>query len=173
MSSSPIDPPALLPATPTHAALIASWISSPEEALWTAPQTQPPITANSVASWIASAGRPRVLLARDPNTAAHDRIVAYGEVNPFEFQPQHFWIGHVIVAPHARGRGFGRQIAEGLRHIAFNELAATKLTLVVFSANEPARRAYAAAGFAFEGYETHLLKPYDRREVLVRMVAYS
>ena len=162
--SSSSEPLALRPFRLTDAALVASWSTDPRDALWIAPRTAPPITADSVVDWTAGATFAGVLVgAADP--------VAYGELNLLDAGYAHWWIGHLVVAPSERGRGVGRALIAALLDRAFTASAAKVVTLVVFRENRAAIRAYEAAGMRFDGYETHYFESYQRREVLMRMIA--
>jgi RimJ/RimL family protein N-acetyltransferase len=103
-----------------------------------------------VVGWTRERGAAFLLFERGLKTPG-----AYGEVNPMRSDPQHFWLGHLVVDPSRRGRGIGRQLTRGLIGWACRRLGARRLTLVVFPENEPAIRCYQKCGFRSRGEEFH------------------
>jgi ribosomal protein S18 acetylase RimI-like enzyme len=145
---------------------VASWAADPHDAFLVAPQTPPPITADSVRAWVAASTHPYLLLR---NGAA----VAYGELNLLREQTRRWWLGHLLVDPALRGRRLGRILVQHLLRVAFREHAASAVTLVVFPGNETAIKSYQAAGMTVEGFEFHYFTPYQQRSRMLRMVAYA
>lgn len=156
---------ALRPFEARDAARVASWVVDSREALWVAPRTVGPITAATVRQWHLPGRRPFVLDAqRDDPTSA----VAYGELNLLR-RRRDFWLGHLIVDPEQRGRGFGAALVRTLLDTGFGFYQARKITLVVFPENTRAIRTYQSAGMQIDGYETHQFAAHGREERLVRM----
>lgn len=153
----------LAPFEPRQAALIASWVSSPQDALWVAPHTPPPITASSVLHWQDQGRSGHVLLD------AHGAPVGYGELNVQDASLGHYWLGHILTDPSLRGRGIGRALTRRLLQRGFGLLGARRITLVVFPENAAAIACYRAAGLRDDGWETHDFPPYARRDTLLRM----
>ena len=146
------------------APLIASWCGDGIEALWLAPRTPPPITGEKVLEWKEEGRTPQVM--RDTE---HDLPVGYGELNVLRDRRREYWLGHLLIDPSRRGRGLGATLTRLLVEKAFRELAARRVSLVVFPENHTAISAYKAAGLHFDGYETHHFAAYARRFELLRM----
>jgi L-phenylalanine/L-methionine N-acetyltransferase len=81
-------------------------------------------------------------------------VVGFGELVT---EPEHPRYGHVgdlnMVATRADsvGQGVGRKLAESLIDLAENWLNLRRLSLIVFSDNQPAIRLYESLGFEVEG----------------------
>lgn len=148
---------------PADAPLIAGWARSPSEVEWLAPRTPPPLTATKVIGWHEAGRQPLTLVLPDLTP------VAYGELNTLRRRAREYWLGHLVVDPQLRGLGLGRRLTELLLARAFDWHGARRVTLVVFPENHAAIRAYAAAGFVNDGYETHYFPPYRRQVMLLRM----
>ncbi len=156
----------LLPFQPAWAELVVSWVQDAREAYWLAPLTAPPLTPVEVLRWHKPDHNPFALVVQhnpDP--------IGYGEVNRLEGRNREYWLGHLIVDPRRRGKGYGAQLTRLLLREAFEERGARRVTLVVFPHNEAARACYRAAGMREDGYEWHTFPAYGRRESLVRFAA--
>lgn len=143
---------------------IATWICGAREAYWLAPRATPPITAQKICDW-RQPGRRQIVLAAPDSSA----IAAYGEVNRMSRRSNEYWLGHLIVKPRLRGIGVGRRLCEVLLEHAFEQLGASRVSLVVFPENSAAIAAYRAVGMVEEGYEIHHFPAHNRRERLLRM----
>lgn len=144
------------------AAAVASWARDPRDAFWVAPSSAPPITADTVRTWVRKAATALVL-------RENGRVVAYGELNPLESQKRSWWVGHMLVDPTVRGRGLCRQLTRSLLRHAFEIERAREVLLIVFPQNAGARRAYEACGFRECGHEHDYYAPYDCTVRMVRM----
>lgn len=170
MSAVPVQPDRsevrarLEPFESSAAELVASWIRSPQDAFWLAPRTPPPLGADKVRNWNRPGREP--LLLRDLDA---DRLVAYGELNELNAERGEFWLGHLLVDPDQRGRGFGQRLTALLLDRAFTLRGARRISLVVFQENLGAIAAYRRAGMHDDGFETHYFPPYARRMRLLRM----
>lgn len=153
---------------PEGAARIVGWIASDAEAYMLAPRTAPPITPERVREWLAPGVEAFWLYADGV-----DGPIGYGELNILNERYREYWLGHLIVAPAHRGRGYGRELARLLMERAFLVRGASRVSLVVFPENEAAIASYRAAGFYPDGVEHHDLPPYHCRARLVRMAADS
>lgn len=158
---------------PEQAATIVSWVRTPQELLWLAPSTQPPLTEGDVCDWLRPGGRALVVKTNGVDTT-HETpeaagIIAYGETNPMKLQKNHLWLGHVIIRPDLRGTGLGRRFIEALVDHAFHRQDAQKLSLVVFPGNAAALACYHRVGFKFTGDEYHRLGRDPRRHRLFRL----
>ena len=149
-----------------HAALVADWVRTPQEAQWLAPRTKPPITAQTVLGWQA-AGRQSYELA----AAQSPTPVAYGELNVLRQGRNEFWLGHLLVDPAQRGLGYGVELTRLLLDRAFLQHAARRVVLVVFPENAAAIAAYERAGMRRDGAETHYFPAYQQEVRLLRMEA--
>lgn len=140
----------LRPFEPRFAAVVAGWVRSAPELLWLAPSTAWPLTAEKVAAWTATRGRPYLL-----HPAGEDGPVAYGELNPVVTAPRQMWLGHLLVDNRRRGEGWGRLLTEALVAEAFGRLGAERIILVVFPDNSAAVRCYVRLGFRLRTEEHH------------------
>lgn len=129
---------------------IVGWVRSDDELRWLAPSTDGPLTPEKVCNWLKPNGLAFVA-AEDEDSG----LMAYGELNPMLREPSHFWIGHVIVRPDRRERGIGRGFVQSLVDYAFDALAATRLSLVVFPDNHGAIACYQRVGFSTIAEEFH------------------
>jgi ribosomal protein S18 acetylase RimI-like enzyme len=161
-----------------QAALVASWVLNEREALWLAPRTPPPITADKIRAWGGPENEQLVLATLTDDEAvasggpsAGGETVAYGEVNVLPGEPGEYWLGHLIVAPRWRGCGLGRRLAQFLLQRAFAVHRARRISLIVFPDNHAAIRSYRAAGLRDAGYESHFFPASEQRASLLRMVA--
>jgi RimJ/RimL family protein N-acetyltransferase len=163
----PNAPPCRLRAfEPIWADHIAGWARDPQEAYWLAPKTRPPLTAASLLRWIEPGHAP-YLLWEEGGAAP----VAYGEVNRLLRARRQYWLGHLVVDPERRGRGYGVALVRGLLQEAFEQRGAVRVTLVVFAENVPALACYRRAGMHEDGWEWHNFPLYGKRECLLRFAA--
>ncbi len=155
----------LVPATTADAWLVASWLADPHDAYWAAPRTWPPVTAQRVRTWFRAGHRPYLLTDDQAGQS-----VGYGELNTLRHRQGDYWIGHLVVDPQQRGRGYGLVLTLRLLERAFAHQRARRVLLVVFPENVTAIRCYQRAGMRPDGYELHHFPPYDRCEHLLKMV---
>lgn len=153
---------------PDGASRIAGWVATPEEAYMLAPRTAPPITPARVIEWLVP-GVEAFWLHLD----GVDEPIGYGELNVLNERHREYWLGHLIVAPAYRGRGYGRELTRLLMERAFLIRGASRVSLVVFPDNHAAIASYRAAGLYPDGMEHHDLPPYHCRARLLRMAADS
>lgn len=149
---------------PADAETVVGWISSLDEAYLVAPRTPPPITAISIRAWRGPGHHPFILV--DCHTA---EAIGYGEVNLLNARRREYWLGHLIIAPAQRGRGYGVALTRRLLEFAFVRCNASAASLVVFQDNERAIRSYRAAGMVDDGYEQHHFPAYGKQESLLRL----
>lgn len=148
----------------SHARIVASWVRDEEEATRLAPRSAPPFSEDTIRNW-AGPGRMQTVLFPE----GWRSIVAYGELNTMETAPGEYWLGHMIVDPQERGRGFGKRLARLLLEHAFSRLSARRVSLVVFYENLAAIAAYRAAGLFPDGTESHEFPRLGRTVRLLRM----
>jgi ribosomal protein S18 acetylase RimI-like enzyme len=147
-----------------YAPVVARWVTSDVELRWLAPSSIPPLTAAKVARWQEPDGCGFLLFggcALEP--------LGYGELKPMPNEPNHYWLGHVVVDPQVRGKGIGRQLVRKLTMHAFQELRVERLSLVVFPDNLVAIRCYRRAGFQRIGEEYHCFGESKTEHKLVRL----
>lgn len=148
---------------PRFAETIAAWPLSKDELRWLAPSTPPPLTAEKVRTWPRAGGFALAYVERGSTTP-----IAYGEINPMRHQPDHFWLGHIVVSPDFRGHGIGRAFTFELTDYAFTRLCASRVSLVVFPDNEAAIRCYTSSGFRMTGTESHRFGRLPKPQRLLR-----
>lgn len=156
----------LTPFDQRYAELVVAWVRDPQEGFWLAPRTAPPLTADKVRAWTQPGRNPFMLVEGDA-----PEPLAYGEANALRHTRNEYWLGHLIVDPHYRGRGLGRRLTELLLRQAFHVYRARRVSLVVFRQNAPAVATYRSTGMRADGYETHRFGPSRRPERLLRFVA--
>ena len=135
----------LVPFQGDHAAVVARWVASHDELFWVAPMTSPPLTADKVRAWTQGVERGFVYV----NGAGQP--TAYGELNPMPHTSGGLWIGHLVVAPQARGCSVGRSFLRALLEEAFERQQAETVGLVVFPGNRAAIQCYRGAGIKDAG----------------------
>ncbi|MFH0980036.1 MAG: GNAT family N-acetyltransferase [Planctomycetota bacterium] len=135
---------------PHYAGTVAGWVADDRELFWVAPSTESPLTAEKVLGWTQDRGSPLVISATEDETP-----IGYAELNPLRKRPDHCWIGHVIIAPNWRGRGFGAAFMRLVLEHAFHELHAARVSLIVFPDNCQAVRCYVNAGFTIHDEQYH------------------
>ena len=153
---------------PEWAACVISWVRDAREAYWLAPKTAPPLTPEGLLRWQEPGHAPFLLWEM-----AGTKPVGYGEVNRLNVRQGHYWLGHLVVDPGRRGRGYGVQLTRLLLKEAFARRGARRVTLVVFPENQAALACYRSAGMLDDGYEWHSFPVYGRRECLLRLAAAS
>jgi RimJ/RimL family protein N-acetyltransferase len=149
---------------PRRAELVATWVRSQREAYWLAPKTPPPLDGDRIRQWRVPGHEPLQFIE-----SAGTRLVGYGELNVLNANGRHFWLGHLIVDPDARGQGIGLELTQLLLARAFVCRGAQHVSLVVFPDNQPAIACYRAAGLREQGYEEHVFPPHARQVRLIRM----
>ena len=145
---------------------LVSWVGDAREAYWLAPKTPPPLTADGVAGWRMAGHDQYMLMA-----VLGQPPIGYGELNRMDAGWRSYWLGHLIVDPAERGRGYGVQLTRLLLREAFVGRGARRVTLVVFPQNRAAVACYRTAGLRDDGYEVHEFAGYGQREGLLRMAA--
>ena len=109
-----------------------------------------PLTAEKVIGWHKATGESFVLV-NEPDPAP----IGYAELNPMQREPGHFWLGHAILRPNVRGQGLGQIFVRALVRHAFEQLAADRLSLIVFPENAAAVECYRRVGFSSVREEYH------------------
>lgn len=156
----------LAPFAPVWAELVVSWVRDAREAYWLAPKSRPPLTATEILRWARPDHEPYMLLQGEQVAP-----IGYGELNRLVGGRRQYWLGHLVVDPALRGRGYGVQLTALLLQEAFEQRGARRVTLVVFPDNTAALACYRAAGMVEDGREWHTFPAYGRREGLVRLAA--
>ncbi len=154
----------LAPFEPGHAAKIAQWVETAEELRWVAPSSHTPLTAAIVVAWKKPEGE-AFILTRNGDT----QPIGYGELNPMRNEPDHLWIGHIIVRPDQRGYGAGETLVRTLVKCAFERRFASRVSLIVFPDNTAAVRCYSRVGFRIVSEEYHRFGGVGPRHRLLRL----
>ncbi|HEY3243786.1 MAG TPA: GNAT family protein [Phycisphaerae bacterium] len=154
----------LRPFEARYAPVIAGWLSDRVERFWVAPSSVAAVRASDVLSWTQRDGAALVLLADGEALPC-----AYAELNRLRSHAQCLWIGHLIVDPAQRGRGWGTQFVRLLCGMAFDILGAARLALVVFPENRAALRCYRRCGFSIVGAEYHTFITSRRAHRMLRL----
>ena len=86
-------------------------------------------------------------------------------------ESDHYWLGHIILAPTHRGRGIGQTFVRALVDHAFDQLCATKMSLIVSPGNDAAIQCYCRAGFKIVAEEIHRFGPAKTKHRFLRLEA--
>ena len=144
--------------------VITQWVGSDDDLLWLAPGTPPPLTPEGVRAWRKPGGHALVL-----SESAKNDPIGYGELNPMRADHGHWWLGHMIVRGDKRGRGIGHAFLRALLNRAFHDLAAYRVSLIVFPGNHAAIGCYRRNGFIPVSEEYHRIGGHDAVNRLLRM----
>lgn len=152
----------LRPFDPLYAPVVASWVQTRIQLRWLAPRTQYPLTAAKVVGWTRRTGSAFLYFQSGESDPC-----GYGELNPMKGEPSHQWVGHVVVDIQRRRQGIGRKLTDALTGVAFDQLGARKVSLVVFPENKPALDCYLQAGFELVAEE---FQRFESRSAPQRMI---
>lgn len=123
-----------------------------------------PLTAEKVLGWRRPQGH---VLQLTPDGAIAP--IGYAELNPMQRERGHLWLGHVIVCPTERGRGIGTVFVRMLLEYAFDQLAAHRVSLIVYPDNKPAVACYQRVGFKPTREEYHAFGASKVEERMLRL----
>jgi len=151
---------------PRQASVIARWVQNARQLHWLAPSTTLPLTPAKVLAWRRPGGHVFVLTPE-----ATSQPIGYAELNPMRQDADHYWLGHVIIRSDQRRRGIGKAFVGTLLAEAFEQLAANRVSLIVFPDNASALRCYLGAGFTFVGDEYHRFGGTGPKHHLLRLEA--
>jgi ribosomal protein S18 acetylase RimI-like enzyme len=129
----------LLPFAAGHAATVAGWAASAEEAAMWCGQREFPLPARTVEAWQQDEDVRARLLVLDGTPVGYGELWCEADEDEVE-------LARLIVAPGARGRGLGRTLVRALLTQALGTGRA-EVFLRVHPANERALRCYRGAGF--------------------------
>lgn len=152
------------PFRPEDADVITRWVGSDDDLRWLAPGTVPPLTADAVRAWRKPGGHAFVL-----SESTSPDPIGYGELNPMRADHRHWWLGHMIVRSDKRGCGFGHAFLQALLDRAFHDLAANRISLIVFPGNHAAIACYRRSGFISVSEEYHRIGAHTPENRLLRM----
>ncbi|MFI2204602.1 GNAT family N-acetyltransferase [Streptomyces sp. NPDC020192] len=126
--------------------LLAAWIDGPVELMtWAGPTFDWPLNDRQLAEYAAESATPRrhTWMAWDPGSG---EAVGHASVR-VDAALASGRLGRVLVAPQARGRGYGAAMLERVLASAFGELDLERIDLGVFTHNTNAVRLYERLGF--------------------------
>lgn len=132
----------LRPARPSDFLVLSTWI--PDAAActrWAGPRVPFPFAPDHLEGLLEARERSSHGLWKDGAT-----LVAFGQ--HWVLTPGRVHLGRIIVAPEARGRGFGHALCRQLMAEAVQATGAHSITLRVYRDNAVAQRLYAGLGFA-------------------------
>ncbi|MCH8149109.1 MAG: N-acetyltransferase [Planctomycetes bacterium] len=148
----------------SNASIVADWVQTPEQLKRLAPGSTMPLTAEKVLGWRRPQGH---VLQLTPDGAIAP--IGYAELNPMQRERGHLWLGHVIVCPTERGRGIGTVFVRMLLEYAFDQLAAHRVSLIVYPDNKPAVACYQRVGFKPTREEYHAFGASKVEERMLRL----
>ena len=132
----------LRPAQPADYAIIATWITDAASCLyWAGPRVHFPFKVGELAQQLAIPGGGESLCMVDKELG----LCGFGQ--HWVVTPGSVHLGRIIVSPHARGRGLGRQMCQLLVAAAVKATGAGAVTLRAYRDNTPAIRTYTSLGF--------------------------
>lgn len=146
------------------AANVCSWVQSNRDLLWLAPRTEPPISDAKVLAWHHDRCTPMLLFE-----LGDDEPCGYADINRMKVQIDNVWLGHIIIAPSRRRRGYGAQFVRLLLEAAFADSNTTMVSLVVFPDNVAAIRCYQNCGFRLTCNEYHRFRDPHARQRMLRL----
>lgn len=149
---------------PGEAEELLRWVRSDDELRRLAPGTPPPLSADKIHAWKKPDGEVWSLHVGDAEV-----MIGYAELNPMRHEARHLWLGHVLIKPEERRRGWGRALVSEMIRRAFEARDAQRVSLLVFPDNEPALRCYRVLGFQERGLETHFFPATRRTCTMMRM----
>jgi len=135
----------LRPFTLVDADVIVSWISGPAELLaWAGPGFTWPLDDPQLAAYVVEPGR-RTWTGVGPD----GRIVGHASLRS-DADGVSARLGRVLIAPDARGSGYGAALLTGVLTVAFARPGLERVELGVFSHNGNAVRLYERLGFRLD-----------------------
>lgn len=131
----------LTPFERLYAATMLGWVRNEEELFWLAPRTTGPLTVGRIEAWTEPDDHAFLFWGDDSRIP-----LGYGELNQMPHRRNHLWLGHLIIAPSHRRKGWGRRLVAALLEEGFVRLRAKEISLVVFPENVAAIRCYRQCG---------------------------
>ncbi|MFE2298652.1 GNAT family N-acetyltransferase [Streptomyces sp. NPDC059445] len=132
----------LSPFTLADAGVVAAWISGPAElANWAGPGFTWPLDDMQLAAYVAEPGR-----WTWTGVGADGRLVGHASLR-LAADGMSARLGRVLVAPDARGQGYGSALLTLVLTFGFARLGLERVELGVFSHNDSAVRLYERLGF--------------------------
>ena len=149
----------LQPFQRSHMKKLIEWIETPEFLLqWGGPNFTFPLDENQIERYMEEADR-YIYSVVDQET---ETIIGHISLGRIDKENRSARAGKVLVGdPNARGKGIGRQMMTAILKIAFDEMHLHRVSLGVFSFNEPAIRCYEKVGFQKDGLLRDLRKMGD------------
>ncbi|MET8859446.1 GNAT family protein [Streptomyces sp. NPDC004579] len=133
------------PFTLADAGVIASWIAGPAELLmWAGPGFAWPLDDPQLAAYAAESGR-----LTWTGVGADGRLVGHASLR-LDAGGVSARLGRVLVAPDARGQGYGAALLTRVLTVGFAQLGLKRVDLGVFSHNHDAVRLYERFGFRLD-----------------------
>jgi ribosomal protein S18 acetylase RimI-like enzyme len=129
----------LLRFVPAYVAVVASWPRSPEEAVMWCGEREFPVPAQTVANWQQDDEARAYMLIAD------DAPIGYGELW-LDAEEKEIELARIIIAPGARGKGYGRALVQLLLSEAVN-VGCSDIFMRVHPDNGIALMCYRGAGF--------------------------
>jgi RimJ/RimL family protein N-acetyltransferase len=128
----------------------AGWLSDLDTARRVGGGGRMPITLEGEREWIRSNAGPRKNMNHFAIETLDRTFIGVCSYNSVNWQSRRCMIGLFIGEASMRGKGYGTDAIEVLLRICFEELDMHKVSLDVFSYNEPAVRLYEKLGFVRE-----------------------
>jgi len=135
--------------TATDVPLLMGWIPGPTELLtWAGPAFSWPLDEGQRAEYAAESAteRRRSWMGRETSSG---RVVGHASLR-IDADVSSGRLGRVLVAPEARGRGYGTALLEPVLTAAFEELRLDRVEPGVLAHNDSAVRLYGRLGFVVD-----------------------
>ncbi|QDI92632.1 N-acetyltransferase [Salicibibacter halophilus] len=143
----------------THMKKLIEWIETPEFLLqWGGPNFTYPLDEKQLERYMEEPDR-YIYSVVEQET---EMIIGHISLGRIDKENRSARVGKVLVGdPGARGKGIGRQMMTAILKIAFDEMHLHRVSLGVFSFNEPAIACYEKVGFQKDGLLRDLRKMGD------------
>ena len=149
----------LQPFQRSHMKKLIEWIDSPEFLLqWGGPIFTYPLDEKQIERYIEEPDR-YIYSVVDQET---ETIIGHISLGKIDRENRSARVGKVLVgASSARGKGIGQRMMRDILAIAFDDMKLHRVSLGVFSFNEPAIACYGKVGFKKDGLLRDLRKMGD------------
>ncbi|AXF57516.1 GNAT family N-acetyltransferase [Salicibibacter kimchii] len=143
----------------SHMKKLIEWIETPEFLLqWGGPNFTFPLDENQIERYMQEPDR-YIYSVVDQES---ERIIGHISLGRIDKENRSARVGKVLVGdPDARGKGIGQRMMRDILTIAFDDMKLHRVSLGVFSFNEPAIACYEKVGFKKDGLLRDLRKMGD------------
>ncbi|UPM44632.1 GNAT family N-acetyltransferase [Halocatena salina] len=131
---------------------VREWIDTPSALLqWAGPVFSYPLDEPQVRAHLAGTGQPSPTRRAFAAVDETGLVVGYLELDRIDSENRTASVSRVIVAPDARGEGYGAEMVRHVVTFGFDDLHLHRIGLRVFTFNDAALACYERVGFTHEG----------------------